>query len=181
MRCTVGGDRINFHGNVTTKVADLVTVKCLLNHIISTPGAKAACIDIKDFYLNNPLPTPEYIRFRANLIPRGIWEQYDLDQYCHNGWLYAQVGKGMYGLPQAGKVANDHLVPRLHAAGYTETGRTPGLFSHKDNGIVFALIVDDFIVHHTTEQALEHLIDEQCQFNPTVLQYSLVQSRKFTS
>ena len=39
VRCTVGGDRIDFQGEVATKVADLVTVKCLLNHIISTPGA----------------------------------------------------------------------------------------------------------------------------------------------
>ena len=47
IRCTVGGDRIDFQGEVTTKVADLVTVKCLLNSIVvSTPGAKAACIDI---------------------------------------------------------------------------------------------------------------------------------------
>ena len=122
VRCTVGGDHINFHGDVTTKVADLVTVKCLINHIISTPDAKAACIDKKDFYLNNPLPSPEYIRFHANLIPRDIWNQYNLAQYCHNGWLYARVNKGMYGLPQAGRVANDHLVPRLRAAGYTKTG-----------------------------------------------------------
>ena len=63
VRCTVGGNRIDFQGEVATKVADLVTVKCLLNHIISTPGARAACIDIKDFYLNNPLPAAEYVRF----------------------------------------------------------------------------------------------------------------------
>ena len=65
----VGGDRIDFHGDVATKVANLVTVKCLINHIISAPGAKATCIDIKDFYLNNPLPEPEYIHFQADLIP----------------------------------------------------------------------------------------------------------------
>ena len=63
VRCTVGGDRIDFHGDVATKVADLVTVKCLLNLTISTQGAKAACIYIKDFYLNNPLPSAEYVRF----------------------------------------------------------------------------------------------------------------------
>ena len=98
---------------MATKVADLVAVKCLINHIISTPGAKAACIDIKDFYLNNPLSSPEYIRFQADLIPRDIWNQYNLEQYCYNGWLYARVDKGMYGLPQADRVTNDHLVPRL--------------------------------------------------------------------
>ena len=65
----------------------------------------------------------------------------------------------MYGLPQAGRVANDHLLPRLQEAGYTATGQTPGLFSQKDNDIVFALVVDDFLIHHTSDQALTHLID----------------------
>ena len=102
---------------MATRVADLVTVKCLLHHIISTPGAKAACIDIKDVYLNNPLPTPEYIRFRADTIPLEIWKQYNLDDYVVDGWVYARVDKGMYGLPQVGKVASDHLIPCLHQAG----------------------------------------------------------------
>ena len=76
VRCTVGGNCINFQGDVATIVANVVTVKCILNHIISTPGAKAACIDIKDFYLNNPLPSPEFVQFRADTIPEDIWEQY---------------------------------------------------------------------------------------------------------
>ena len=63
----------------------------------------------------------------------------------------------MYGLPQAGRVASDHLIPRLKAAGYQEAGRTPGLFCHTTNGTMFALVVDDFLVHHTLEEALQHL------------------------
>ena len=46
-----------------------------------TPGAKAACIDIKDFNLNKPLPSPEFVRFQADTIPDEIWEQYGLDNY----------------------------------------------------------------------------------------------------
>ena len=92
-----GIDRINFQGNTATKVANLITVKCLINHTISTPGAHAACIDIRDFYLNNPLPSPEFVRFHADTIPKEIWDQYDLDAYVDNEWLYARVDKGMYG------------------------------------------------------------------------------------
>ena len=99
MHC--GGRSNRLPWRCDTKVANLVTVKCLPNHIISTPGAKASCIDIKDFYLNNPLPTPKYIWFQAILIPWDIWDQYNLDKYCEDGWLYAQVDKGIYGLPQA--------------------------------------------------------------------------------
>jgi Reverse transcriptase (RNA-dependent DNA polymerase) len=159
VRCTLGGDRIDFQGDVSTKVADLVTVKCLLNHTISTPGAHAACIDIKDFYLNNPLPSPEFVRFRADTIPKEIWDQYGLDAFVVNGWVYARVDKGMYGLPQAGKVANDNLVPRLNDAGYHETGIIPGLFCHTSNGTVFTLIVDDFLIHHIGDDNLQHLED----------------------
>ena len=46
-----------------TKVADLATVKCLINSVLSTPRARAACIDIKDSYLNNDLPELVYIWF----------------------------------------------------------------------------------------------------------------------
>jgi hypothetical protein len=58
----------------------------------------------------------------------------------------AQVLKGMYGLPQAGKVASDALLLRLQAAEYVLTGRIPGLFKHTTNTIYFVLVVDDFLV-----------------------------------
>jgi hypothetical protein len=67
VRCTVGGNLIDFPGDKSTRAADLITVKCLFNNVVSTPGARAACIDIKDFYLNNPLPNAEFVRFRSHL------------------------------------------------------------------------------------------------------------------
>ena len=92
MRCTVGGNLIDFPGDTSTKVADIVTVKCLLNNIVSTTGAKAACIDIKDFYLNNDLPEAEYIRFMAVSIPKEFWSQYNLDKFVDaDGYVYAKV------------------------------------------------------------------------------------------
>jgi hypothetical protein len=36
VRWTVGGDRIDYAGNVSTKTADLPTAKCLFNSVIST-------------------------------------------------------------------------------------------------------------------------------------------------
>jgi Reverse transcriptase (RNA-dependent DNA polymerase) len=158
VRCTVGGNLIDFPGDKSTKVADIVTVKCLINNTISTPGARAACIDIKDFYLNNPLPEAEYIRFNSESIPDDIWNQYNLDEYADNhGNVYARVDKGMYGLPQAGKVASDFLLPRLQAAGYVSTGIVPGLYKHQSNSIIFALIVDDFLIQYTDKADMEHL------------------------
>jgi Reverse transcriptase (RNA-dependent DNA polymerase) len=158
VRCTVGGNQIDFPGDKSTKVAELVTIKILFNNIVSTDGAKAGCIDIKDFYLNNVLPNYEYVFFLASLIPQDFLDQYrDKIIIDDNGHVYARVEKGMYGLPQAGKVASDALLPRLKQAGYVETGRIPGLFKHKTNSIIFALVVDDFLVQYSDTAHFAHL------------------------
>ena len=87
-----------------------------------------------------------------------IWEQYNLQEYANeDGYIYARLEKGMYGLPQAGKVANDQLLPRLAVAGYHETGVTPGLFKHESNSIIFCLVVDDFFIQYTDLEDLHHL------------------------
>jgi Reverse transcriptase (RNA-dependent DNA polymerase) len=145
-------------GDISTKGADLVTTKVLINDIISTPNCRATALDIKDFYLNNELPTKEYIRMRREHIPDNIWAQYNLDDFVDDqGWVYSKVSKGMYGLPQAGRVASDALLPRLALAGYKPTRRTPGLFKHSTNSIKFWLVVDDFLVGSCNPTHTEHL------------------------
>ena len=52
VRLTAGGDRIYFPGGVGTPTADLLTVKLLINSVISTPGAEWFTMDIRDFYLD---------------------------------------------------------------------------------------------------------------------------------
>ena len=49
-----------------TPTASMLTIKLLLNSIISTPGAKFMAIDIKDFYLNTPLDVD--VTFGVNLV-----------------------------------------------------------------------------------------------------------------
>ena len=60
-RLTVGGDRLNYLGDCGTPTVDLLTVKILLNGVISTPNAKFPTIDIKDFYLNIAMARSEYM------------------------------------------------------------------------------------------------------------------------
>ena len=55
VRLTVGGDRINYPDNCGTPTAEMLTVKLLLNSVISTKEAKLMSICIKDFYLNTPM------------------------------------------------------------------------------------------------------------------------------
>ena len=73
IRFTVSGDRIEYDSNVSTPGADLTTVKCLLNSVISTPDARFMTMDIKDFYLNNPMERYEYLRITVEDIPSASW------------------------------------------------------------------------------------------------------------
>lgn len=59
---TIGGDRINYPGNTSTKTADMTTVKTLINRTISTRKTRFMTGDLKDFYLGTPLDRYEYIR-----------------------------------------------------------------------------------------------------------------------
>ena len=61
---------------------------------------------------------PEYMRMPIKLIPDEIVQEYDLLGLVTDGWVYIKITKGMYGLPQAGILANKQLKRRLAVAGY---------------------------------------------------------------
>ena len=44
-------------------------------------------------------------------------DKYRLNDIADNGWVYLKIVKGMYGLPQSGKLAHDLLKKRLGEAG----------------------------------------------------------------
>ena len=52
---TVGGDKVDYPFEVSTKTASLVTAKLIINSTISTPNARFMGMDIKDFFLNNDM------------------------------------------------------------------------------------------------------------------------------
>jgi len=113
-RLTVGSNLINFPGNKSTPTADLLTANLLINSTISTPGAVFPGIDLANFYLNTPMADPEYMRLRLDIIPEEIIVKYILrDQVDEDGGVYIEIWKGMYGLPQAGIIANQLLEKRL--------------------------------------------------------------------
>ena len=65
---------------------------------------------------------------------------------------------GIYGLPQAGKLANDLLQKRLSKSGYYSVQFTPGLWRHAWRPITFTLVVDDFGIKFTGDTHAHHLI-----------------------
>ena len=86
--------------------------------------------DIKDFYLNTEMEHYEYMRLPIALLPQEIIDQYHLQDKVHNGYVYVEIRKGMYGLPQAGIIANKKLKLHLAKHGYHPTAHTPGLWTH---------------------------------------------------
>ena len=69
-----------------------------------------------------------------------------------------QIEKGMYGLPQAGILANKLLRKRLAPHGYYEVPHTPGLWKHISRPISFTLVVDDFGIKYQGKENADHLI-----------------------
>ena len=158
MRITVGGNLIDYPGELTTRTADLTTTKLLWNSVISTPGARYSTVDIKSFYLETPLDRFEYMKMSMDLIPDEFADAYGLHEKAKDGYVYMEIRKGMYGLPQAGILANKLLKKRLAKKGYYEMPHTPGLWKHIWRPIMFSLVVDDFGIKYEGKEHLDHLI-----------------------
>ncbi len=93
-----------------TPTVNLLTVKLLINSVILTPGAKIFTMDIKNFYLCTPMTWYKYMRLKLADMPEDIIEHYCLlDIMMPYGYVYCEIRQGMYGLPQAGIIAQELL------------------------------------------------------------------------
>ncbi len=110
-------------------------------------------MDIKDFYLNTPMARYEYMRLRLADMPEDVIAHYKLNKIATpDGYIYCKIQKGMYGLPQAGIIAQQLLKERLQNYGYRQSKATPGLWQHDTRPISFSLVVNDFGVKSFTIQ-----------------------------
>ena len=64
----------------------------------------------------------------------------------------------MYGLPQAGILAQQLLEKQLNNKGYSQDNLVPGLWTHSWRPITFTLCVNDFGVKYVGKQHVDHLI-----------------------
>jgi hypothetical protein len=158
MRLTVGSDQIEYPGDKSTRTAGLTTAKILINSVISTFGAKFLVIDINNFYLNTPLGRFEYMVINLASLPQEMIEKYDLNELAQDGKVYIEIQKGMYGLPQAGILANELLQRNLAKDGYLPMTHTHGLWTHDTHPISFSLVVDDFGAKYIGQEHAEHLM-----------------------
>ena len=159
MRITAGGDLIDYPDELTMRTADLTTTKIMWNSTISTKGARYAASDAKNFYLATPLDDPEYMRILAALVPDSFIKKYNLKDKIKDGYIYMRIIRGIYGLPQSGRLANQLLKKRLEKHGYHEVSHTPGLFRHDWRPIWFTLVVDDVGIKYIGKKHADHLLN----------------------
>jgi hypothetical protein len=74
----------------------------------------------------------KYVRIRIEDIPEEIIVKYKLhDKVSSDGHVYVEIQKGMYGLPQAGILAQKLLEKQMNEHGYSQSKAVPGLWTHK--------------------------------------------------
>jgi hypothetical protein len=145
---------------VGTPTADMTLVKILLNSANSTKAARCVTLDIKDFYLNTPMKRYEYMRLKLVDIPEEIIEEYKLREIVTDeSYVYCEIRKWMYGLPQAGLIAQELLEQQLSKVGYSQSKIIPGLWTHETRQTCFTLVVNIFAIKFTKMENAQHLIE----------------------
>jgi hypothetical protein len=154
-----GGDRAHYPFNAGTPTANLLTVKLLINSMISTSWARFFTMDIKNFYLCMPMTRYEYMQLKlSNILENGIAHYHLLNITTPDGYVYCKIRQRMYGLLQVGIIAQELLAKRLKEHHYNQSNAVPGLWTHEWHPITFSLVVDDFGVKYNGEEHTQHLI-----------------------
>jgi hypothetical protein len=92
-------------------------------------------------------------------LPQETIDKYDLFELSQDGKLYIEIQKGMYGLPQAGILANELLQHNLAKDGYRPTQHTHGLWKHDTRPISFSLVEDEFGVKYAGREHAADLME----------------------
>ncbi len=92
------------------------------------------------------------------LFPEWIKIQFNMKTLAYNGYVHLKMRRAVWGLPQAGILANKTLRRKLAPFGYFEYVNTPGFWYHESCPISFTLIVDNFGVKYVNKDNVDHLI-----------------------
>ncbi len=95
-RLVVGGDRVHYPGNAGTPTINLLTIKILINSVISTDGTKFMKMDIKDIYLNTLMARYKYMQLRITDMLDNVIKHYNLrDKAGPGSYVYCEIQKGI--------------------------------------------------------------------------------------
>ena len=97
------------------------------------------------------------MRIPLKIVPQEIIDNYYLKALVDDqGWVYMHVEKGMYGIKQAGIIANQELVKHVAPFEYHPVKHTPGLRVHDSKKKLFSLVVENFCVQYCYTEDSEH-------------------------
>ena len=96
-RMTIGRNLLDYEGNTKTPTADLITMKLLLNSVLSTPGAKFMTFDVKNLCLETKLKHKQHMFLPAELIPDGIMTACNLQLKIQHGKIHVSINKFICG------------------------------------------------------------------------------------
>ena len=71
--------------------------------------------------------------------------------------MYIEANRGIYGLPQAGLLANELLEKRLNKRGYQQSKSVTVFGTNNWRPVQFTLVVDNFGVEYVGEEHALHL------------------------
>ena len=81
----MGGYKLTFYGPVSASISNITTSKLHWNGVLLIPGSRYMFLDVKNFYLNNPVTKPEYCKVSISLILQDSIDNYNLMEkkiYC---------------------------------------------------------------------------------------------------
>jgi hypothetical protein len=97
------------------------------------------------------------------MIPGDIMTRYLLHGMEKSCFVYFEIRRCMYGLPQAGRLSQIRLIEHLGRPSWLHTNpNTPCLFRHRTRDIIFSLVVDDFGVRYGTQSDIDNLEHTLC-------------------
>jgi hypothetical protein len=101
---------------------------------------------------------PEFMQFKLSDIPNNIIDIYKLRDIVHNGYVFVRIQKGMYGLPQAGIIAQQLLEQCLQANGYQQSKINPGFLDARLAPYLFCTLCGQLWHQICRKEHADHLI-----------------------
>ena len=90
----MGGDRVNYQVEVSTKTAGLTDHKAPPKYFDIISRSKIHDSRCEIFYLNNQMDEPEYTKILVRLIPDEIKVEYKVSKFEHARYVYVKLNKG---------------------------------------------------------------------------------------
>ena len=101
----------------------------------------------------------ENMRLKLCNITEDVARHYNLEtKVKSDGYVYIEIRRGMYGIPQLGLLAQQLLEKRLNAEGCSQYTLVPGLWTYSWRPSTFTVCVNYFGVKYVGEQHVDHLM-----------------------